>query len=139
MQNKSINRLNLDDDPIPSEPMICYASWLILQKNLSIRSQNSSEHQDVGTEQEREQVARQSWPYTGLLQWSPQEQVGKDMTQSSDALWSETQSMTSLVPEGQLLNRYNGNETERNLKRKETLEGMIQHFLFLVKSNGFHH
>lgn len=65
--------------------------------------------------------------------------MGKDTTRSSDALWSETQSMASLVPEGQLLNRYNGNETERNLKRKETLEGIIQHFLFLVKSNGFHH
>lgn len=56
MQKKSINGLNLDVDPIPSEPMICYASWLILQKSLSIYAQNSSEHQDVGTEQEREQV-----------------------------------------------------------------------------------
>lgn len=118
MQKKSINRLNLDVDPIPSEPMICYASWLILQKSLSIYAQNSSEHQDVGTEQERESRSLTQLALRWVTAMKSTGAGGEDTTRSSDALWSETQSMTSLGPEGQLLIRCNGNKTERNLKRK---------------------
>lgn len=61
MLKTSVNRLNLETDLPPSEPTICYTSYVILQKSLSIYSLNSPEHQGAGMEQEGEQVTRCIW------------------------------------------------------------------------------